>query len=681
MSQEGHKQGALSHLRVLDLSQGICGPYCTKLLAGFGADVVKIEPPEGDYLRHRGPFAGKQRDVERSLPFAWFNTGKKSLVLDLHNKPDDISEFKRMVAQADVVIDDLGPGGMAKLGLDYMTLSEINPGLVMTSISNFGQLGPYKDFEAEEITLYAMSGLMNSTGDDAREPLCGGPAISQLSAGMKAYIATLVAVFRTRQSGVGDWVDLSIQEAALDNFEIGVAEYLQTGKIGKRSNDEHPLVPWRIYPCKDGYAAIMGGPIRNWLTAAKVFEEPRLLEEKYAHMEGRIKYRDDIRNLMRPWLMNNNKKDIYHTGQELGLAWGYLATLEDVLDSPQNEARGFLGDVDHPDIGKYPMVGAPFLPSLTPWQQMRAPRLGEHSGEVLAAWRANTVADAAEVSTALKAQVSAQPLAGLRIVDLTHDWAGPHAARIMADYGAEVIKIEYHTRLDGMRGAYLDRINSHPRWWQINRNKGSISLDLHDPQQVLALKNLIKESDILVENSRPGVLDRWGLGYDVLKAIKPDLVVVCMSAFGGSGPESRYAGYGGAIEALSGVQSLTAYDRDGDPMRVRELDVSNGIMGACAIMTALLYNQQTGKGQLVDVSERESSTWMIGEHMLEYVVNNEQTLPLGNRSAIFAPQGCYRCEGEDRWLVITVRSDAQWQTLCDVCGLDDAKSDSRFATL
>jgi len=680
MTKNEHKQAALSSLRVLDLSQGITGPYCTKLLAGFGAEVIKIEPPDGDYLRHRGPFAGKQPGVERSLSFAWLNTGKKSLVLDLYNKPEDIGEFKRMVAHADVVIEDFGYGAMSKLGLDYMALSKINPRLVITSISNFGQLGPYKDYKAEEITLYAMSGLMNSTGDDAREPLCGGPAISQQSAGMKAYIATLMAVFRARKSGTGDWVDLSIQEAALDNFEIGVAEYLQTGNVGKRRNDEHPLVPWRIFPCKDGYAAIMGGPIRNWLTAVKVFEEPGLLEDKYAHMEGRIKYRDDIRNLMQPWLSRNNKKDIYHIGQKMGLAWGYLATAEDVLESPQSKARDFFVDVDHPDIGTHTMVGGPFQPSRTPWQQMRAPRLGEHTDEVLAAWSVSA-ATGAGVSTTAQADASSQPLAGLRIVDLTHDWAGPHAARIMADYGAEVIKIEYHTRLDGMRGAYLDRINSHPRWWQINRNKGSISLDLHDPQQLQALKELVKVSDILVENSRPGVLERLGIGYEVLKEIKPDLVVVCMSAYGATGPESRYAGYGGAIEALSGVQALTAYDRDGDPMRVRELDVTNGIMGACAIMTALLYHQQTGEGQFVDVSEREASTWMIGEHMLEYVVNNEQTLPLGNRSAVFAPQGCYRCDGDDRWLVIAVRSDAEWKTLCDECGFTEAKSDPRFATL
>lgn len=674
--------GALSHLRVLDLTQGICGPYCSKLFAGFGAEVVKIEPPRGDSLRRQGPFVGKKAGPERSIPFLWFNTGKKSITLDLQSSAD-AEQFRKMVAQADIVLEDSGPYAMSGLGLDFVALSRINPRLIMTSITNFGHTGPYKDFEAEEITLYAMSGLMSATGDSAREPLCSGPALSQLTAGMKAYIATLMAVYRRARTGQGDWVDLSIQESALDNFEIAVAEYLQTGKKAARRNDEHALVPWRIFPCRDGYAAILGGPIRNWLKAAPVFEAPELLEQKLEHMEGRIRHRDDVRRLMQPWMMKNDKKDIFHAGQKLGLAWGYLATLQDVIDSPQTRARDFFGDLEHPDAGTLSMIGAPFRPAKTPWKQQRAPRLGEHTEEILAAWLGSSVkvAQSSEVIKTAAEPSDRQPMAGIRIVDLTHDWAGPHAVRVMADYGAEVIKIEYHARLDGMRGAYLDKINDHARWWEINRNKLTVSLDLHDPDQVHAFKELVKQADVVVENSRPGVYQRMGIGFDDLRKIKPDLIMVSMSAYGATGPESLYAGYGGAIEALSGVQALTAYSRDGDPMRVREVDVTNGVMGTCAIMTALMHRQHTGEGQWVDVSERETSSWLIGEHLLEYTVNGEQTLPLGNRHPVYAPQGCYRTEGNDRWLVLTIRSDYEWAKFCEVAGLADATSDARFATV
>jgi crotonobetainyl-CoA:carnitine CoA-transferase CaiB-like acyl-CoA transferase len=276
-------------------------------------------------------------------------------------------------------------------------------------------------------------------------------------------------------------------------------------------------------------------------------------------------------------------------------------------------------------------------------------------------------------------QTKHQPLTGIRIVDMTHDWAGPHTTRILADYGAEVIKIEYPRRLCIMRGAFLDKINNHPRWWEINRNKGSITLDLHLPEHVQAFKDLVRESDVVVDNSRPGVMERFGLGYEVLKTIRPDIIMVCMSAYGATGPESSYAGYGGAIEAISGVQSLTAYDRDGDKLRVREVDVTNGIMGACAIMTALIARQASGEGQYIDLSQREASTWLIGEHLLEFVVNGTQTLPLGNRHPSYAPQGCYRCQGDDRWIVLTIRSDAEWVTFCSAVSHPEWSQEKRFA--
>lgn len=664
-----NQANALSHLRVLDLSQRLAGSYCTKLMAGFGAEVLKIEPPGGEPMRRCPPFAKNEPGVERSLPFLWFNTGKKSIILDLATV-EGKAHLKQLVQQVDVLVEDFAPGVLESWGLN---LEDLNPQLIVTSISNFGQSGPYRDYQAEEITLYAMSGLMYSTGDLRQAPLAAGPAISQLSAGMKAYIATLMADYRRGITGKGDRIDVSIQEAAMDNIEIAIAEYLHLGKIAKRSNDEHPLVPWRIFPCKDGHAAIMGGPIRHWLKGAEIFESPELVGSKYAHMEGRIRYRDEVRQLMAPWLLQHDKKEIFHAGQARKLAWGYLATLEDVLESPQLQARQFFVNTEHSELGKYPMVGAPFRPSKTPWQQQRAPLLGEHTEPILTA---NELRDRTQKSSA----VQPQPLKGIRIVDFTHDWAGPHAARLMADYGAEVIKIEYPPRLDGMRGAYLDRKNHHPRWWQMNRNKASITLDLHQPEQVEAVKELIRQSDIVVDNSRPGVMERWGLGYDVLKSLRSDIIFVSMSAFGATGPESKYAGYGGCIEALSGLQGLTAYSRQGDAMRVREMDVTNGIMGACAMVTALIYRQQTGEGQWVDLSQREACTWLMGEHLLEFVINGTQTLPMGNRHPVYT-QGCYRTLGEDRWMVLTLRSDEEWQTFCQVSGHPEWLENSQFKSV
>jgi crotonobetainyl-CoA:carnitine CoA-transferase CaiB-like acyl-CoA transferase len=277
----------------------------------------------------------------------------------------------------------------------------------------------------------------------------------------------------------------------------------------------------------------------------------------------------------------------------------------------------------------------------------------------------------------------AGPLAGLRVIDLGHDWACPHAARVLADFGADVVKVEYPRRLDGMRGGERagEAYNRRPRFHQLNRNKRSVALDLDRPADREALADLVRRSDVLMANARAGVLDRLGFGRDVLFGLKPDLIVLSMTAFGETGPDAAYAGYGGTIEALSGIQSLTAYDRGGAPRRIREMDVTNGILGACAVATALAERSRTGRGRWIDFSELEAATSaLIGEHLLEHAVNGALTLPVGNRHPAHAPHGCYRCLGEDRWVVVAVTSEREWAGLCRALGHPEWERDPRFAT-
>lgn len=274
------------------------------------------------------------------------------------------------------------------------------------------------------------------------------------------------------------------------------------------------------------------------------------------------------------------------------------------------------------------------------------------------------------------------PLVGVRIVDLTHDWAGPHATRVLADFGAEVVKIEYLRRLDGMRGAFKEdrAYDRHPRWKEINRNKLSITLDLKTPKGLRAVLDLVRISDVVVESSRVGVMEKLGLGYDALKEAKPDIIMARMSPFGQDGPEARYAGYGGCLEPLSGVQVLTGYDEWSPPRRVREVDVTNGILGACAIMTALFHRRRTGRGQVIDLSQLETAAGgLIGEQLLEFAANGTAPSRIGNRHRQFAPRGCYRCSGDDRWLAIAVHNDDEWRRLCEVVQRPALAFDCRFA--
>jgi crotonobetainyl-CoA:carnitine CoA-transferase CaiB-like acyl-CoA transferase len=277
-----------------------------------------------------------------------------------------------------------------------------------------------------------------------------------------------------------------------------------------------------------------------------------------------------------------------------------------------------------------------------------------------------------------------RPLDGVRVVDFTHDWVGPFSTRILGDFGAEVIKVEYARRMCAFRGGYLENqmYNRHPRWHQMNRNKRSVTLDLHVPEDRQAFEDLLGKSDILVSNSRPQVLEKFGLSYPHLRKLKPDLIVVSLSAFGATGPYATFAGYGATIEPMSGLNELTAYEKSGQRYRLKEMDVFNGLMAASAIMTALMSRQRTGQGQYVDLSQMEAAIHgLMGEHLLEYIMNGTQTLPVGNRHRGYAPQGCYRCKGHDKWVVMTIRTDEEWKKLCDLMGRSQWASDVRYKTV
>ncbi|MBA3015714.1 MAG: CoA transferase [Proteobacteria bacterium] len=687
--------GALADLKVLDLTHYIAGPYCTKLLAGFGAEVLKIERPgTGDPLRSVGPFTKGCSDIEMSIPFLWLNTGKKSVALDLKSAPG-LEYVKKLIAWADVLVENFAPGVMMRLGLDYETIQAINPRLIMTSVSNFGQVGPYRDCRAEEITLYAMSGQMNATGDPDREPLAPGLAINQYTAGLHAYIGTLAALHHREKTGEGQHVDISLHESGVDNIEIGLINFLHQGIRSRRS--KHIMVPWRNYPCKDGMATVICAPFRHWVQGARLFEAPELLQEKYHHVRGRHVERERVEELIQPWISSKTREDIFHAGQQQGLAFGYRASLAEALALPQHLARDFFVKTDDGRGGSYNYPGAPFKLSATPWHQERAPLLGEHTAAVLSRTLKLDRAEpdqlgAAGVGEGFK-QAAAEDasrvtprgaLTGIRVLDLTHSWAGPHGTRILADLGAEVIKIEYLPRLCLLRaGIVKDQMyNKRPMWFQVNRGKRSVTLDMNNPEELETFLDLVRISDVVVENARGGVLERRGLDYHSLVKVKSDIIFLSMAAFGKTGPYASYAGYGATMEALSGAESLTGYYGSTETKRVREIDVTNGIFGAAAVLTALHHREKTGKGQWIDLSQLETvSHGLIGEHLLAFAMNGIVPPVRGNRHERFAPCGCYPSLGEDRWVTLVIRNDREWLELCELIDRPALSNDPRLQTV
>lgn len=369
---------------VLDLSHYIAGPYCTRLLAALGAEVIKVERPgEGDGARRLGPFPNDLPHPEKSGLFLYLNTNKKSVTLDLKT-PTGKKIAEELVKSADVVVENFRPGVMDSLGLGYTALRAINPNLVMTSVSNFGQTGPYRDFDATEIVEYALSGAMYITGEPAREPLKAGGSLAQYIAGQTAMVGTMVALLEWEMSGQGQHVDVSIMEATTDHIEGSLAAVGHGGEPSQRAGLRHGSHPWHPYPCRDGWAAIIAGPPRNWPKIAELMEEPRLLDARYAtpNLRRQPEIRDELDALLLPWLLEHDKREIYHKGQAAGFAFGYVASTEDLFESPQLAAREFFVEIDHPEAGPLMYPGAPYKMG-SAWRWEPAPLLGQHNEEIL----------------------------------------------------------------------------------------------------------------------------------------------------------------------------------------------------------------------------------------------------------------------------------------------------------
>jgi crotonobetainyl-CoA:carnitine CoA-transferase CaiB-like acyl-CoA transferase len=384
----------LSDIKVIDLTQGIAGPYATKLLADYGAEVLKIErPPSGDPSRTFGPFPNNQEHPEKSGSFLLLNTNKQSMVVDL-KKSQGTDILKALISTADLVIENFRPGVMDQLGLGQEALKSINIKLTLTSISNFGQTGPYRDYKASELTLFAMGGVMNRNGLLGRPPLKLGGNHVQYQAGNIAAMASMFSLFNVKHhDGDGQYIDVAIFETQAASYNARMPMLLAYQYTGERTpRTDVPGsgfgYPAGFYPCQDGYVNITGGGA-FWPRTVALLGMPELLNDpRFAppmgqvSPEGREIFETEI---WIPWLLERTKLQIVEQCQQYEILSGAFNTIDEVMDqNPQFEARNYWQTIDHPEAGSFRYPGAPSFTSEKWWQvRSPAPLLGEHTRSIL----------------------------------------------------------------------------------------------------------------------------------------------------------------------------------------------------------------------------------------------------------------------------------------------------------
>ncbi len=744
------KPGMLAGVRVVEVADEL-GEYCGLLLAGLGAEVIKIEPASGSPTRAIGPFLGDMPDPEKSIFFCAYNRGKKSIQLDL-TSAQGREACLQLLGTADVFLDSTCGQFLAELK-PAQTLNELFPTLLTARITPFGDGGPWKDFKASDLIHLALGGVMMCCGYDRNAQLQyeHPPVAPQVwhayHIAAEQLTAAVVAALITRQAtGEGQDLSCAVHEAVAKNTELDVMSwvmrraplYRQTARHavekptpipnvsatkdkrwnmtwGVSARDKAKLVPFLARYGKAGDlqapAATADLKARSTPGSAGMDDETVRMLEVIRDFVGSYDYNE------LPW----------REAQEAGLLWAPVRKPhENALDEHWLMRHSFT-DIDHPELGRalrYPT--SKWLSSATAWQAgKRAPLVGQHNAEL------NALLSAPKNTQTVKARALAQPraqtqtqaqtfkyaptvknisargrpfaLQGIKILDFSWFLASAGGTRILAALGAESIKVEWKenpdTRLAAMSPiggraardaatAPLPGVTDSDMGGQFNNKnagKRGMSLNIRHPKGLAIAKELALQSDIVAEGFSPGVLERLGLGYEVLKSLKSDIIYVQQSGMGGLGKYGRFRTVGPVAASFAGTTEMSGRPDPAMPAGwgYSYLDWIGAYGFALAALGAVYHRNQTGEGQWIDASQCEAGIYQTATAVLDWSANGREWTRYGNRSPYkpAAPHGAYRCAGEDCWLALACFNDAEWNALVSEPELTALRWDLRFSTL
>ncbi|MEZ0354556.1 CaiB/BaiF CoA transferase family protein [Mycobacterium sp. pR1184] len=633
--------GPLTGLHVVEIANQIAGPYAAKLFVDLGAQVTKVEPPAGDPLRRWGPFASGDADPACGGLFAYLNAGKRGATLDL-DEPNGVAAASELIAGAHLLVENFAPATLDGWGLGIDTLQQLNPDLVVLRISHCGQSGPMRDRPMTPLTMQAASAWISSRDPD-RPPVQVGGRISEYVAGAYGALGALTAL-RMRSAGRVREVDVSEVEALLSTLPYPMLMAQRMKRLGLPANMRSaPMLG--VVRAVDGWVGINCLTGQHWLDVCAMLGLPEYGEQQIAIMLGGPE-RDEFFAKAEPMLAGQTVAEIVELGQALRIPAAPVNDGASVLDCPQYAERGFF--VEH---GAHRCPGPPFRFSKTPVPQPGPPpRLGTR----VAPWPT--------AGHSLSPVAGEAAFAGLRVLDLTTFWAGAYLTCYLGAFGADIVKVESIQRPDGHRysGAFAyegdDWYERSPIWQGTNLNKRDLTLDLTSQRGIDIARRLAAAADVVVENFSPRVLENFGLDYDALTVLNPDVIVIRMPGYGLAGPWRDYVGWALNFEQTAGMSAITGYP-DGPPCNPQgPADPIVGVHAGVALLAALEHRSRTGVGQLIEVAQIEVAACVTAEPVIEYSMNGVVSSRQGNRQRGYL-QGVYPTAADGVWVAMSLPDD------------------------
>jgi crotonobetainyl-CoA:carnitine CoA-transferase CaiB-like acyl-CoA transferase len=664
----------LAGLRVVDLAD-LKGELAGRLLADLGAEVIRVEPPQGAASRREPPF-----DTEgRSLYFAWRNANKLGLALDLDAEADR-ERLLALLSRADVLIESERPGRMAERGLDPKALAERFPHLIVLSISDFGQYGPYRDWLGTDSTLCAISGMQFKAGRADREPLFSPGSMCYDIAGIMGAYSVMAAYYHRLRTGWGQAIDLSVLEAVAQQTDWSFSNGSMTEAKGIDAPQTRvgsgPVYP--IFPCKGGYVRLVMMAPRQWHAMRAWLGEPDYLQDpKYDSFLGRMEIADALAVVIGDLFATMTHEEVAFEAQKRGIVCTPVLSPDEVLQNEHFRSRGTFVEAEYAAGASGPIpAGFLELDRQRMGYRQRPPEIGEHGDRIAG----DLWPDARPAPSGSRPDPS-RPFEGLRVLDFGIGGVGVEAARFFADYGADVVKVESRTYPDFIRVVMSTEMSA--SFASSNRSKRGFGVNLKKKEGVEVLHALAKHADVVTENGSTGVMTSMGVGYEQLSRANPRIVMASSQLLGDHGAWADWIGYGPSTQPIGGLCYLWDYPEEGVPAGSTSIfpDHLAGRVLSLSALAGLIRRERTGRGAHASVAQAEVVAHIIGDQLMKAGVEPGSVQPTGNRRERGAPWGVYPCVGHDQWVAITVRDDAEWRKLRAAMGDPEWSQDAALDTL